>query len=242
MTQNVSTLLPFLAPYFPCGLRPNPAPYLHPPRKSPRAKRILEAYYFPYCSIVHNIDPPASLPLPHASRCGMDGRGALRERGRVAWVRGWGAWVAWLAWGGGGGGRALRRRRGGGGGGRGENRPGVSEMIYGLKKFHTFGMLYYRENLDGPSAPGAKSAMEDAGVDYPKTRDFTIVSGEIWDQRRRRGAVVTPMLELSATMVDAGKPSVAMIAAATESGCSWWCGAESGPPLVFCPFGNKSWL
>ncbi len=77
---------------------------------------------------------------------------------------------------------------------------------------------------------------------HPNTKDTSIVNGEIWDERRRRGAVVTPMIELEATMVCGGKPSVAMIAATTESGCAWICGTEYGPPLVFCPFGEKYWL
>ncbi len=77
---------------------------------------------------------------------------------------------------------------------------------------------------------------------HPNTKDNSIVSGEIWDERRRRGAVVSPMIELEATMVCAGLLSVAMIAATTESGCAWWCGTEYGPPRKFCPFGEQTWL
>ena len=46
---------------------------------------------------------------------------------------------------------------------------------------------------------------------HPNTKDNSIVSGEIWDERRRRAAVVSPMIELEATMVCAGLLSVAMI-------------------------------
>lgn len=77
---------------------------------------------------------------------------------------------------------------------------------------------------------------------HPHTQDTSIVSGEIWDARRRRGAVVSPMIEIPATMVCAGLLSVAMLAATTSSGCSWICGTDYGPPRKFCPFGEKTWL
>ena len=77
---------------------------------------------------------------------------------------------------------------------------------------------------------------------HPHTKDTSIVSGEIWDARRRRGAVVTPMIEVMGGMIGPGRIYVVVIAAATESGCTWWFGAGSRLPSHFSPFGEKMWL
>lgn len=95
-------------------------------------------------------------------------------------------------------------------------------------------------NLDRIPADGASSAAA-ADMDDSKTSDAGSQGGAIWDEHQRRGAMVFPMIELRG-VIDYTGISVVVVAATTESGCTWWFGAESGLPCKSCPFGEKTCL